>query len=66
MRVKNLAELLVVPVTEFDQDEDLDGEWYSYPVERWRTPTGDLAYDYESALGQTINWLNSEYKENKL
>ena len=66
LRVKDLAAYLIRTETEPEYDEDLDGEWYCCGEHVWYvTPYGVRCWDYEDALEHTIDWLNSDYREDK-
>lgn len=63
LSVKELAELLVDFEEVNEGDEGMDGEWEDYYVTRCICPDGTYSYDYEDAVLHTIDWLNSDYKE---
>ena len=61
--VKKLAELLVEEVEVNVLDEGLDGEWEDCYETRYTMPDGRYAYDFDDAVKYTMDWLNSERKE---
>jgi len=65
-RVKELAAYLIRTETVPDYDEGLDGEWYQCgEYTDYIIPDGSRCMDYEEALKWTIDWLNSDYREDK-
>lgn len=60
--VRKLAELLVSAIEVNEGDEGMDGEWQDFYVTHYVTPDGGYSYDYDDAVEHTIDWLNSDYR----
>ena len=64
LKVKEIAAYLIQSREVPDYDEDIDGEWSQCGTyTEYITPDGSIAFSYEDALWNTINWLNAERKE---
>lgn len=46
-----------------DEDEDYDGNMYSYNTYMVETPNGAICYDTEEAIEETLRWFKEKHDD---